>query len=39
MFELLKSFTAVLEEFGASHGRAMKAALCAAEGLMIVSHP
>ncbi|KAI0922046.1 hypothetical protein AcW2_006852 [Taiwanofungus camphoratus] len=35
MFELLKSFTAVLEEFGASHGRAMKAALCAAEGLMI----
>ncbi|EMD31829.1 hypothetical protein CERSUDRAFT_119399 [Gelatoporia subvermispora B] len=35
MFELLKSFTAVLEEFGASHGRAMKAALCAAEGLMM----
>ncbi|KAH9950166.1 MIF4G like-domain-containing protein [Amylocystis lapponica] len=35
MFELLKSFTAVLEEFGASHGRAMKAALSAAEGLII----
>ncbi|KZT12669.1 uncharacterized protein LAESUDRAFT_733291 [Laetiporus sulphureus 93-53] len=35
MFELLKSFTAVLEEFGVSHGRAMKAALCAAEGLMM----
>ncbi|CCM03975.1 uncharacterized protein FIBRA_06131 [Fibroporia radiculosa] len=35
MFELLKSFTAVLEEFSASHGRAMKAALCAAEGLMM----
>ncbi|OCH85443.1 cap binding protein 80-PB [Obba rivulosa] len=35
MFELLRSFTAVLEEFGASHGRAMKAALCAAEGLMM----
>ncbi|PCH41554.1 hypothetical protein WOLCODRAFT_137465 [Wolfiporia cocos MD-104 SS10] len=35
LFELLKSFTAVLEEFGASHGRAMKAALCAAEGLMM----
>ena len=36
MFELLKSFTAVLEEFAVSHGRAKKAALCAAEGLMIV---
>ncbi|KAH9938689.1 armadillo-type protein [Fomitopsis serialis] len=35
MFELLRSFTAVLQEFGVSHGRAMKAALCAAEGLMI----
>lgn len=38
MFELLKSFTAVLEEFAVSHGRAKKAALCAAEGLMIVSN-
>ena len=37
MFELLKSFTAVLDEFGVSHGRAAKAGLCAAEGLMIVS--
>ncbi|KAF9821012.1 hypothetical protein IEO21_00989 [Rhodonia placenta] len=35
MFEVLKAFTAVLEEFGASHGRAMKAAQCAAEGLMM----
>ncbi|KAI0334935.1 cap binding protein 80-PB [Cubamyces sp. BRFM 1775] len=35
MFELLKSFTAVLDEFGVSHGRAAKAGLCAAEGLMI----
>lgn len=37
MYELLKSFTAVLDEFGVSHGRAAKAGLCAAEGLMIVS--
>jgi nuclear cap-binding protein subunit 1 len=36
MFALLQSFTAVLEEFGVSHGRAKKAAVCAAEGLMIV---
>ncbi|KAI0676720.1 cap binding protein 80-PB [Trametes maxima] len=35
MYELLKSFTAVLDEFGVSHGRASKAGLCAAEGLMI----
>lgn len=36
LFELLRSFTVVLQEFGVSHGRAMKAGLCAAEGLMIV---
>ncbi|CAL1699455.1 unnamed protein product [Somion occarium] len=35
MFELLRSFAAVLDEFGVSHGRAKKAALCASEGLMI----
>jgi nuclear cap-binding protein subunit 1 len=35
MFSLLQSFTTVLDEFGVSHGRAKKAALCAAEGLMI----
>ncbi|KAF7354888.1 Nuclear cap-binding protein subunit 1 [Mycena sanguinolenta] len=35
MFALLQSFTAVLEEFGVSNGRAKKAAVCAAEGLMI----
>ncbi|KAI0637657.1 cap binding protein 80-PB [Trametes polyzona] len=35
MYELLKSFTAVMEELSASHGRISKAALCAAEGLMI----
>ncbi|KAJ7727907.1 armadillo-type protein [Mycena metata] len=35
MFALLQSFTAVLDEFGVSHGRAKKAAVCAAEGLMI----
>ncbi|THH11263.1 hypothetical protein EW145_g774 [Phellinidium pouzarii] len=34
MLSLLQSFTAVLEEFGASHSRAKNAALCAAEGLM-----
>jgi len=36
MFSLLQSFTAVLDEFGVPHGRAQRAALCAAEGLMIV---
>lgn len=36
MYDLLRSFSAVLDEFGVSHGRAKKAALCAAEGLMIV---
>ncbi|KAJ7638392.1 MIF4G like-domain-containing protein [Roridomyces roridus] len=35
LFGLLQSFTAVLEEFGVSHGRAKKAAVCAGEGLMI----
>lgn len=39
MYELLRSFTAVLDEFGVSYGRAKRAALCAAEGLMIVSVP
>lgn len=37
MIALLQSFTAVLDEFGVSHGRAKRAAICAAEGLMIVS--
>ncbi|KAF5390479.1 hypothetical protein D9757_005267 [Collybiopsis confluens] len=32
---LLQSFTTVLDEFGVSHGRAKRAALCAADGLMI----
>ncbi|KIY69445.1 cap binding protein 80-PB [Cylindrobasidium torrendii FP15055 ss-10] len=32
---LLQSFTAVLDEFGVSLGRAKKAALCAGEGLLI----
>lgn len=36
MVSLLQSFTTVLDEFGVSYGRAKKAALCAAEGLMIV---
>lgn len=36
MISLLQSFTTVLDEFGVSHGRAKQAALCAAEGLMIV---
>lgn len=36
MYDLLRSFSAVLDEFGVSHGRAKKSALCAAEGLMIV---
>ncbi|TFK74356.1 hypothetical protein BDN72DRAFT_886358 [Pluteus cervinus] len=35
MIALLQSFTAVLDEFGVSHGRAKRAALCAGEGLMI----
>ncbi|PPQ68369.1 hypothetical protein CVT26_005931, partial [Gymnopilus dilepis] len=35
MFSLLRSFTAVLDEFGVSHGRAKRAALCAGEGLLI----
>ncbi|KAF8966447.1 MIF4G like-domain-containing protein [Flammula alnicola] len=35
MFSLLRSFTAVLDEFGVSHGRAKQAALCAGEGLLI----
>ncbi|KAL4241306.1 Nuclear cap-binding protein subunit 1 [Abortiporus biennis] len=35
MYELIRSFTSVLDEFGVSHGRAKKAALCAAEGLML----
>jgi len=30
------SFTAVLDEFGVSHGRAKRAAFCAGEALMIV---
>lgn len=38
MFALLQSFTAVLDEFGVSHGRAKRAALCAGEGLMIVCY-
>jgi nuclear cap-binding protein subunit 1 len=36
MIDLLQSFVKVLDEFGASYARAKKAALCAAEGLMIV---
>ncbi|KIM34800.1 hypothetical protein M413DRAFT_450056 [Hebeloma cylindrosporum] len=35
MLSLLRSFTAVLDEFGVSHGRAKQAALCAGEGLLI----
>ncbi|KAI0260487.1 MIF4G like-domain-containing protein [Gloeopeniophorella convolvens] len=34
MLGLLQSFTAVLDEFGVSNGRAKRAARCAAEGLM-----
>ncbi|KAI0069247.1 cap binding protein 80-PB [Artomyces pyxidatus] len=34
MLGLLQSFTAVLDEFGVSTGRAKRAARCAAEGLM-----
>lgn len=36
MLALLQSFTAVLDEFGVSHGRAKRAALCAGEGLLVV---
>ena len=36
MISLLQSFTAVLDEFGVSYGRAKRAALCAGEGLIIV---
>ena len=36
LVSLLQSFTAVLDEFGVSHGRAKRAALCAGEGLIIV---
>ncbi|KAF8898142.1 MIF4G like-domain-containing protein [Gymnopilus junonius] len=35
MFSLLRSFTTVLDEFGVSHGRAKRAALCAGEGLLM----
>lgn len=35
LFSLLQSFTAVLDEFGVSHGRAKRAALCAGEGLLV----
>ncbi|KAK2462294.1 hypothetical protein APHAL10511_005600 [Amanita phalloides] len=34
MLSLLQAFTSVLDEFGVSHGRAKRAAMCAAEGLM-----
>ena len=36
MLGLLQSFTAVLDEFGVSNGRAKRAARCAVEGLMRV---
>jgi hypothetical protein len=36
MMNLLESFTAVLDEFGASLSRAKRASLCAGEGLIIV---
>ena len=36
MLGLLQSFTAVLDEFGVSNGRAKRAARCAAEGLLRV---
>ncbi|KAI0318093.1 MIF4G like-domain-containing protein [Amylostereum chailletii] len=39
MLTLLQSFTAVLDEFGVSHGRAKRAARCAAEGLMRAGQP
>lgn len=35
MLALLRSFTAVLDEFGVSYGRAKQAALCAGEGLLV----
>ncbi|RXW20034.1 hypothetical protein EST38_g5825 [Candolleomyces aberdarensis] len=35
LLALLQSFTAVLDEFGVSNGRAKRAALCAGEGLLI----
>ncbi|KAF9480787.1 cap binding protein 80-PB [Pholiota conissans] len=35
MFALLRSFIAVLDEFGVSNGRAKQAALCAGEGLLV----
>ncbi|KAF6762456.1 cap binding protein 80-PB [Ephemerocybe angulata] len=35
MLALLRSFTAVLDEFGVSNGRAKRACLCAGEGLLI----
>ncbi|KAM6495489.1 MIF4G like domain containing protein [Amanita muscaria] len=34
MISLLQAFTSVLDEFGVSNGRAKRAAMCAAEGLM-----
>ena len=34
MLGLLQSFTAVLDEFGVSNGRAKRAARCAVEGLI-----
>lgn len=36
MASLIQSFLAVLDELGVSHGRAKRAALCAAEGIMRV---
>lgn len=36
MISLLLSFTAVLDEFGVSQGRAKRAALCVVEGLLMV---
>lgn len=36
MLALLQAFTAVLDEFGVSHGRAKNAALCAVDGLLRV---
>lgn len=36
MLSLLRSFVAVLDEFGVSHARAKNAALCATEGLLTV---
>lgn len=35
MLALLQSFTAVLDEFGVSNGRAKRACMCAGEGMMI----